>query len=137
MKLSRSLKAERKVRGALELASNEIGFEMDKYTGERARANSRTLAASGAPTQVREKAHLDTMSMVEEFMLLANISVAERILKAFPDCALLRRHPTPDRESFKPLLAVRPIVRRATKRHAPRFPGCNRARCLPASPCVL
>ncbi|EDQ90877.1 uncharacterized protein MONBRDRAFT_15826 [Monosiga brevicollis MX1] len=33
--------------------------------------------------------------LVEEFMLLANISVAECIAKAFPQCALLRRHPEP------------------------------------------
>ncbi|XP_075909485.1 exosome complex exonuclease RRP44-like [Petromyzon marinus] len=31
--------------------------------------------------------------MVEEFMLLANISVAERIVGEFLECALLRRHP--------------------------------------------
>ncbi|XP_009403071.2 DIS3-like exonuclease 2 [Musa acuminata AAA Group] len=35
-------------------------------------------------------------SLVEEFMLLANKSVAEVISRAFPDCALLRRHPEPN-----------------------------------------
>jgi exoribonuclease R len=33
---------------------------------------------------------------VEEFMLLANISVATAIASAFPDRALLRRHPQPN-----------------------------------------
>lgn len=33
--------------------------------------------------------------MIEEFMLLANMQVAQQISKAFPDIALLRRHPTP------------------------------------------
>uniref|UniRef100_A0A915EFZ8 Protein DIS3 homolog n=1 Tax=Ditylenchus dipsaci TaxID=166011 RepID=A0A915EFZ8_9BILA len=89
MKLSRCLKSRRKLMGALELASSEIRFDMDEKTR--------------APVNVQEKAHLDTMSMVEEFMLLANISVAERTLKAYPDCAILRRHPVPNRESFKPL----------------------------------
>lgn len=28
--------------------------------------------------------------MVEEFMLAANVSVAEQILKSFPQCSLLR-----------------------------------------------
>jgi hypothetical protein len=33
--------------------------------------------------------------MVEEMMLLANVSVAEAIVKRFPSCSLLRRHQTP------------------------------------------
>ena len=44
--------------------------------------------------------------MVEEFMLLANISVAEKILAEFPDCALLRRHPSPPPANFDPLIAT-------------------------------
>ena len=32
---------------------------------------------------------------VEEFMLLANMAVAHRIYKAYPDLATLRRHPEP------------------------------------------
>jgi exosome complex exonuclease DIS3/RRP44 len=44
--------------------------------------------------------------MVEEFMLLANISVAEKILEEFPDCALLRRHPAPPASNFEPLTKV-------------------------------
>lgn len=31
--------------------------------------------------------------MIEEFMLAANVSVAEKILKHFPDCSLLRYAP--------------------------------------------
>ncbi|XP_075909508.1 exosome complex exonuclease RRP44-like [Petromyzon marinus] len=38
--------------------------------------------------------------MVEEFMLLANISVAERIVGEFPECALLRRHPAPPPSNY-------------------------------------
>ena len=45
------------------------------------------------PIAVQEKKPLDTHWMVEEFMLLANISVAEKIRADFPDCAVLRRHP--------------------------------------------
>ncbi len=44
--------------------------------------------------------------MVEEMMLLANTSVAAAILKAYPACALLRRHPTPQPRNFEPLLAA-------------------------------
>ncbi|GIX88155.1 exosome complex exonuclease RRP44 [Caerostris extrusa] len=42
--------------------------------------------------------------MVEEFMLLANISVAKRIHEEFPECALLRRHPAPALSNFEPLI---------------------------------
>jgi len=53
------------------------------------------------PIAVQEKKALDTHWMVEEFMLLANISVAEKIRADFPDCAVLRRHPV-----ARPLLLV-------------------------------
>jgi len=33
--------------------------------------------------------------MVEEFMLLANIAVAEKIVTHFPSCSVLRRHTQP------------------------------------------
>lgn len=42
--------------------------------------------------------------MVEEFMLLANISVAEKIVDEFPECAMLRRHPEPPQSNFDPLI---------------------------------
>lgn len=42
--------------------------------------------------------------MVEEFMLLANVSVAEKILEEFPEVALLRRHPEPPIQNFDPLI---------------------------------
>ena len=46
----------------------------------------------------------ETNSMVEEFMLLANVSVAERISREFPVCAVLRRHPQPAPSNFEPLI---------------------------------
>jgi exosome complex exonuclease DIS3/RRP44 len=42
--------------------------------------------------------------MVEELMLLANISVAEKIVQYFPSCSLLRRHPTPPARQFEPII---------------------------------
>jgi exoribonuclease R len=33
--------------------------------------------------------------MIEEFMLLANIAVAEKIASHYPTFAILRRHPKP------------------------------------------
>lgn len=64
------------------------------------------------PIDVQVKKHFETNSMVEEFMLLANISVAEKILSEFPDCAMLRRHPEPPTNNFDPLVkAGRHLVR--------------------------
>jgi exosome complex exonuclease DIS3/RRP44 len=42
--------------------------------------------------------------MVEEFMLLANISVAKKILSHYPEYAVLRRHPPPPPSNFDPLV---------------------------------
>ncbi|KAF5206562.1 Dis3-like exonuclease [Thalictrum thalictroides] len=39
--------------------------------------------------------------LVEEFMLLANRTAAEVISRAYPDCALLRRHPEPNGRKLK------------------------------------
>lgn len=42
--------------------------------------------------------------MVEEFMLLANVTVAEKITQSFPTHALLRRHPPPSPHAFDALV---------------------------------
>lgn len=76
------------------LASPEIRFQIDSETHD--------------PIEVQAKQLRETNSMVEEFMLLANISVAEKIEKEFPEFAMLRRHPTPPQTNFDPLIkAVR------------------------------
>lgn len=75
---------------ALTLASPEIRFQVDSETHD--------------PIDVEAKKLRETNSMVEEFMLLANISVAERILAEFPECAMLRRHPEPPQNNFEPLI---------------------------------
>ncbi|KAH7283674.1 hypothetical protein KP509_34G018800 [Ceratopteris richardii] len=48
--------------------------------------------------------------MIEEFMLAANISVAEKILKHYPLCALLRRHPIPTPKMLEPLIRTAAAV---------------------------
>lgn len=72
------------------LASPEIRFQVDSETHD--------------PIDVEAKKIRDTNSMVEEFMLLANISVAKKILEDFPECAMLRRHPEPPQANFDPLI---------------------------------
>jgi exosome complex exonuclease DIS3/RRP44 len=74
--LSKKLRARRMEAGALNLASPEVKIEMDSEMGD--------------PVDVQTKASLETNSLVEEFMLLANISVAEKIYAKFNDTAMLR-----------------------------------------------
>lgn len=88
--LAKLLKQRRAEGGALTLASPEIRFEVDSETHD--------------PIDLHTKVLKDTNSMVEEFMLLANISVAEQIYKSFPHCALLRRHPAPPLSNFDILI---------------------------------
>lgn len=50
----------------------------------------------GAPCDSFRYERNDACFIVEELMLLANMSAAEVISNAFPNCALLRRHPEPN-----------------------------------------
>nr|XP_003705753.1 PREDICTED: exosome complex exonuclease RRP44 [Megachile rotundata] len=88
--LAKKLKKRRLENGALVLASPEIRFQVDSETHD--------------PIDVEAKKLRETNSMVEEFMLLANISVANKIVEEFPECAVLRRHPEPPPANFEPLI---------------------------------
>lgn len=88
--LAKVLKAKRIANGALTLASTEVRFHVDSETHD--------------PIDVQTKQVLETNSMVEEFMLLANASVAKHIFQEFPECALLRRHPSPAPANLEPLV---------------------------------
>ncbi|XP_077301036.1 exosome complex exonuclease RRP44-like protein Dis3 [Arctopsyche grandis] len=87
---AKTLKKRRIDNGALVLASMEIRFQVDSETHD--------------PIEVEAKKQRETNSMVEEFMLLANISVAQKIDVEFPECAMLRRHPEPPQANFTPLI---------------------------------
>ena len=55
---------------------------------------------------------LPCFGLVQEFMLLANVSTADQIYRHFPQCAVLRRHPSPPPSNFEPLVrAVRACAR--------------------------
>ena len=89
-RLAKILKQERMTKGALNLASPEVRFEVDSETHD--------------PTGLATKELKETNSLVEEFMLLANITVALKIHDHFPDCAVLRRHPSPNVSNFDTLI---------------------------------
>ncbi|OJD11399.1 hypothetical protein AJ78_07821 [Emergomyces pasteurianus Ep9510] len=92
LKLAKLLKQKRMDAGALNLASPEVRIETDSEL-------------SDPVADVKTKALLDTNSLVEEFMLHANTTVAAKIFKAFPQTALLRRHATPPPSNFEELIA--------------------------------
>lgn len=50
--------------------------------------------------QLEKKEMKETNSMIEEYMLLANIEVARKLYAEFPSLALLRRHPKPSLTNF-------------------------------------
>lgn len=89
---SKILRQKRMDAGALNLASPEIRIETESELNDPL-------------TDVKTKAHLATNSLVEEFMLLANITVASKIYSAFPQTALLRRHASPPPQNFEQLAA--------------------------------
>jgi exosome complex exonuclease DIS3/RRP44 len=95
-RLAKIMRQRRIERGALTLASPEVKFEIDTETHD---------PLDVGMYQVRE-----ANQMVEEFMLAANISVAEKILKHFPAYSLLRRHPVPTPSMFEPLLRTAAAV---------------------------
>ncbi|KAJ7139526.1 RNB-domain-containing protein [Mycena epipterygia] len=88
--LAQKLKAGRMAAGALNLASPEVKIHLDS-------------SESSDPIDVEQKEMRETNSLVEEFMLLANISVARKIYEAFPATAVLRRHLPPPRTNFDKL----------------------------------
>ncbi|KAG6861108.1 hypothetical protein C0995_003837 [Termitomyces sp. Mi166 len=89
-KLAQKLKAGRMAAGALNLASPEVKIHLDS-------------SESSDPIDVEQKEMRETNSLVEEFMLLANISVAKKIQETFPQTAVLRRHLPPPRTNFEKL----------------------------------
>lgn len=91
MRISMIMRRRRTDKGALTLASTEIRFKKDE---------------NHQPVDIEAYQHLDANEMVEEWMLAANISVAQFIFQHFPNYACLRRHPAPDPRNFDSLRAV-------------------------------
>ncbi|PBK71312.1 RNB-domain-containing protein [Armillaria solidipes] len=88
--LALKLRAKRMAAGALNLASPEVKIQLDS-------------SESSDPIDVEQKEMRETNSLVEEFMLLANVSVARKIQESFPATAVLRRHLPPPKTNFEKL----------------------------------
>jgi len=79
--LAVKLRRKREEAGALRLDQPKLCFTLNKETG--------------LPDGYRLHQHRDSNRLIEEFMLLANMAVAHKIYKAFPELGVLRRHPAP------------------------------------------
>lgn len=78
--ISRHLKQRRVDNGALRLDNLKYSFCLD---------------AQGQPLEAMPEEKREANSLVEEFMLLANVSAAHAVTSAFPEAALRRCHPPP------------------------------------------
>jgi len=95
-KLARILRQRRIDAGALTLASTEVRFKLDSETQN--------------PTDVTMYALKEANALVEEWMLLANITVSKKVLRHYPTLGVLRRHQPPSREQFAPLVSAATAV---------------------------
>jgi exosome complex exonuclease DIS3/RRP44 len=91
-RLAQHLRRRRLSRGALLLSSPEVKFVHADNNGEDV-VDAELYQA------------LESNSTVEEFMLLANICVANKIWSTFPALALLRRHAEPEPSRWRHLVA--------------------------------
>jgi exosome complex exonuclease DIS3/RRP44 len=89
MAISRILKKERDLKGALTLGANEFKFKMDD--------------SKENPTDMTSYKTFETNSMVEEWMLFANVASAKKVYANFAKLALLRRHQPPADHAFEDL----------------------------------
>ncbi|KAF8076455.1 SSD1 protein [Lyophyllum atratum] len=78
--LAKTLRAQRFENGTLALESLKLSFELDD---------------NGLPADCGQYQRTDANFLVEEFMLLSNIAVAQQIAAHLPEQALLRRHDNP------------------------------------------
>jgi ribonuclease R len=91
-KIAKKFKKERFEKGAISLEQDEVKIELDQ---------------EGVPINIVVKKRLDTNKMIEEFMLLANRRIAEKISqkeKGKPDNIFLYRiHDLPNKEKMQDL----------------------------------
>ncbi|XP_032336384.1 DIS3-like exonuclease 2 isoform X2 [Camelus ferus] len=88
--MAKELRKQRFADGALRLDQPKLAFTLDHETG--------------LPQGCHIYEYRDSNKLVEEFMLLANMAVAHKIHRVFPERALLRRHPPPQTKMLNDLM---------------------------------
>ncbi|XP_048200476.1 DIS3-like exonuclease 2 isoform X2 [Perognathus longimembris pacificus] len=89
-RIAKRLRQQRFVDGALRLDQLKLAFTVDHETG--------------LPQGCHIYEYKDSNKLVEEFMLLANMAVAHKIYRTFPEHSLLRRHPPPQTKMLNDLV---------------------------------
>ena len=89
--IAKSLKKKRITNGSINFESSEIKFLLDK---------------NNIPIEVQQKKYLETNSLIEEFMLLANKTVATYINKNFNSNSIYRIHDKPNMEKLSVLSKI-------------------------------
>lgn len=84
-KLSKQMRERRYANGALSINSIRLSFKLNDI---------------GEPCEVSIYEQKEANRLIEEFMLCANMSVAQKICKHYPDEALLRQHAPPHERSL-------------------------------------
>lgn len=119
--IAKILKKERHESGAIELSSSEMKIhtkpkqqnvnnnekpcdaldsESTINTSDKIRIKNDSLPEID---KIEKKNNFETNSLIEEFMLLANVAVANKLYENLKDCSLLRRHPKFADDSFDEL----------------------------------
>lgn len=92
-KLAVIMRTNRKENGALKIDQPKIAFKFD--------SDDQRMEA---PVDFFQYVTKDSNKLIEEFMLLANISVAKFINEKFPTISLLRSHDPPNEDGLKKLV---------------------------------
>lgn len=88
--MSKQMRARRFENGALTMSAFKLNFGLKK---------------DGLPAVAEVYQLKDANRLIEEFMLKANISVAEKLVEVFPEHSLLRKHSEPKEKSLKDFVA--------------------------------
>ena len=91
-KIAKLLKQKRLEAGALTLASTQVKITLEEETH--------------SATDVKLYEMMETNYLIEEFMLLGNIAVAQKIYERFPALSILRRHSAPKPAELQTLKEV-------------------------------
>ncbi|KAN0031739.1 hypothetical protein ACTFIV_005605 [Dictyostelium citrinum] len=88
--IAKHMRANRIANGAFTIHPSKLAFALDD---------------NGNPISTKIYPIYESNNLVEEYMLLANMRVAERIGKFFPSNALLRRHPSPNENKLESFIS--------------------------------
>lgn len=105
-KLATKLNKKRIDNGALRLDRPKLKFNLNIVVDK---AENITVGLPSTaiiiPNAVKLDVRKEANQLVEEFMLMANIAVAERIAKYYPKIGLLRRHPPPKQKALREVVS--------------------------------